>query len=115
MKSSKTLDQGSTGTKKGCKPFWTESCNVLSQKLSSVIETYYAELNSNSWNTSLRNVGQNSWFSLKVKDLKNKNCKKTYYSSLPSLSLDITGDEPQIIKNEGNWKCKKIKLHPTKK
>ena len=67
MRSSKTLDQDSTGTEKDLHPFCTESSQELSRKLWLPTKTDCADLDTNSLSKSIKNLAQNSWFSTKMK------------------------------------------------
>jgi hypothetical protein len=61
------LDQESTSSAKGCVPFWN-SCTVeWARRLWLPTETDLVDWGSSSWNTSLKNLGSNSWFTVKVK------------------------------------------------
>src|SRR5690606_5835919 len=70
MKLSKTSDQVSTGNAKVSCPFWNRYTMELSKKLWLPTKTDCVDLDSNWWNGYLKNLGQNSWFSVKQSVMK---------------------------------------------
>lgn len=112
MKSSKTSDQGSTGTDMVLKPFWTKSSAELSKKLWLATKTDCVDLDMKCLNKSVTSLAQNSWFStkLKGKSMEHKNCLKTCCpSSLSSLQEIMDCVQEKIKENE------RIKITGSKK
>lgn len=130
-KSSKTLDQDSTGKGKVSVPFWNKYTKALSKKLWLPTKTDCVDLDSNWWNGSLKNLGQNSWFSVKqsvMKKTTQENSQKIYSQLQQSLWQEIMDSEQaktekeekklkttKITKESKQLKVRKIRLYPTKK
>lgn len=103
---------GLVSTSKGAasRPFWTESTKEWSRKLWLCTKTALRELDASCWNLPLRNLGQNSWFTVKVK-MTPMNTMISCPSSL-CLSRPITENaERRIAKEEEKkMKSKRAKL-----
>jgi len=113
-KSSPMLEVDSTIRERTFWPFWTESSKEISKLLSLHTETDCADLDSSLWNTSLRNTGLNSWFSVKMKKplvMEQMNLPQTFFRSSLSLSQSITESVQRKIEGaESVKKPKKKKL-----
>lgn len=110
IESSLMLDRVSIGNDTDLKPFWNPFTREISKKLPSVIKTGSVDLDSTSWNGSLKKLASNSWFSMKAKQYtnpSNKNSPKVSSQSPQSLWQDIMEcDQLNIKKKEKNPNAK---------
>lgn len=112
-----TLAQVSTLKEKVCLPFWTKRSTDWSKRLLSCTKIACVDMESKFWNLSLKNLGQNSWFSVANQKLTTpENLPTTYLPLQQSLWRDIMGDDPQLIEEDekNSLKAIKIRLFPTK-
>lgn len=86
------------------KPFWDDSCEVISSHLLSHTQIDSASLESAS---HLSEVVENSWFSAESKFHQNKNSQKVFLQSYKSSLVDYTNLEGTQIKS------RKIRIYPT--
>ena len=104
--------QGLTSKEKDFKPFWTPAYKELSEKLLSPIETVSVGSDSNSYNSSLQKVEEQSkLLTVKPINLLNKNSQKTYYQL--STSTVVSKWEKEVINPNKELKMLKIKLKPS--
>ena len=93
-----------TSNKKDYKPFWDDSCEIISSHLLSHAQINSAVLESASY---LSKIVGDSWFLTERKFHQNENSQKTYLQSyIPSL-VDYTNLEDTQIKS------RKIRIYPT--
>jgi len=116
--SSEKSDQVLTSNVKESRGFWNSLSTEWSKKLWSCTRTDLQESGLNSLNSSFKNLMSNSWFTVKVHQVKNPaNLQKTCLHLQLSLSQVTTGKEQQLIGNEEEPKKKlktvKIKIKPT--
>src|SRR5690606_13529125 len=120
-----------TGNAKVSCPFWNRYTMELSKKLWLPTKTDCVDLDSNWWNGSLKNLGRNSWFSVKqsvMKKTTQENSQKIYSQLQQSLWQEIMDSEQakkekeekklkttKITKETKQLKVRKIRLYPTKK
>lgn len=94
MKSSKMLDQVSTGKEKVLIPFWNKYTTKMSKKLWLPTKIDYVNLNLNLWSGSSKRLAQNSWYSVSQKinpqNIQQKNWQKTYSLLSQFLWQEIT-------------------------
>ena len=116
MSSSKTLVQVSTSEEKGYRPFWNELSKAWSQKLWLPIKTDCVGTGSSYWNSSLSNLGQNSWFTVDQKSYQRPgNSQMTYWPSQPSLWRATMEEGPSPTdEKEGDLRTRKIRVYPTR-
>ena len=99
---------GLIGKEKDLKPFWTEQCKDISQRLWLSTETDYVDSRLNFWSGSSLEMESNSWFSMKKKDiLQTKNSQMTYYPSFMFIPVKKWEEE--------GIRTRKIRLYPTQK
>lgn len=103
---SKKLDRDSTTTEKNLKPFWNESCQVMSNDLWSGIKTDLLDLGLNCSNGFVNSTIQNSWFAISQSLVQNEKWWKTYWQSFMSSHADCTDSENTRLKS------KKIRVYP---
>lgn len=123
QKSTKTLDQGSTGKDKVLSPFWNQYTKEISPLLWSPTGTDFVDSGTNSLNGSSKRLMLNSWFSARIlcKKTELKNSQKTFLQSqLSSLqkimvseqdNIDVKEDKKKIALGK---KMEKIKLKQSK-
>lgn len=92
-----------TSNKRDYKPFWDDSCEVISSHLLSHVQIDSARLES----SSLSKVVDNSWFLNERKFHQNTNSQKTYSQSYTNSLIDYTDLEDTQIKS------RKIRIYPT--
>lgn len=91
-------------SKKDYKPFWDDSCEVISSHLLSHTQIDSAGLESTSYSSKMV---EDSWFLAERKFHSNKNSQKTYLQSyMPSLVECTDLEDTQI-------KSRKIRIYPT--
>ena len=116
IKSSKTLNTGPKprGRGKDCVPFWTEFTKKLSDKLWFCTKKDSLDLPVDSWNTSLKKLASNSWFTVQAKTSRTLvTSPKICSPSLPSLSQAIMEKEALNIaecENKDKMSLKKMKV-----
>ena len=91
-------------SEKGCKPFWDDSCEIISSHLLSHPQIDSASLESISY---LSKMVENSWFLTERKLHQNENSQKTYLQSYINSLIDYTDLEDTQIKS------RKIRIYPT--
>lgn len=101
----KILDQLLIGKEKDLLPFWTKQSAEISEKLWLPTKTDYVDSDLNCYNTCLKNIMSNSWFSIKKQKVSNKNLQKTSYELLQSFPIGTTEKENTVTRS------KKIKLY----
>lgn len=89
---------------KDCKPFWDDSCEIISSHLLSYTQINSASLDSASY---LSKMVENSWFSTERKFHSNEDSQKTYLQSYMSSLVEFTDLEYAHIKS------RKIRIYPT--
>jgi len=93
--------------KKDYKPFWDDSCEVISSHLLSHTQIDSADLESVSSGTYLSKTEEKSWFLTERKFHSNKNSQKTYLQSyMPSLVECVDLESTHI-------KSRKVRIYPT--
>jgi putative transposase len=99
QKSTKILDQDSTGKDQVLIPFWNQYTKEISQQLWSPIGTDFVDLGTNSLNGSSKRLMSNSWFSARILHKKTplKNSQKTFLQSQLSLLQEIMVSEQDNI------------------
>ena len=93
--------------KKDYKPFWDDSCEVISSHLLSHTQIDSADLESVSSGTYLSKTEEKSWFLTERKFHSSKNSQKTYLQSHINSLTDPTNLEDTQIKS------RKIRIYPT--
>ena len=100
--------QGLIGKEKDLKPFWTEQCKDISQKLWLPTETDYVDSHLNFWSGSSLEMESNSWFLMKKKNIQQtRNLQMTYYPSFMFIPVKKWEEE--------GIRTKKVRLYPTQK
>lgn len=101
-----TSVQGLTGKEKALKPFWTDRCKEISQKLWLPTETDSVDSHSNSLKESWNRTGLNSLFWIKKNtNPETMNSQKTFYPSFIFIPVDKWGED--------GIKSRKIRIYPT--
>jgi putative transposase len=118
MISSKMLDLDSTSKGQVYAPFWTESSRDWSRKLWLPTKIASVDMESKSWNSSLKNLALNSWFTVTQKQFqKPENWQMTSLPLPRSLWHDITEEGPKRTEEKENNLSiitKKIRLYPSR-
>lgn len=109
----KRLDRDSILNGENCSLYWNEYTKKISDNLSWRIQTDWSDLDSHSLNGYANKVGANSWFSMNVSYLQNKNLLKISCPSSTASLLGYTGLEN--IKLKSKKVLKKRSRHQTKK
>lgn len=98
-----TLAQDLIGDVRGFKPFWNNQCLELSKKLWLPTETDFQDSHSNSSNSSWKEMGRNSLFSIKKMDNpKEMNSQKTFYPLYTSLVVEKWVNDGTIKQKKKN-------------
>ena len=113
--SSKTSVLASISEEKACRPFWNELSKAWSQKLWLPTKTDCVDTVSNCWNSSLRSLGRNSWFTVKQKvSRRPENWQTTSWPSPRSLWLATTDGGPKPTEENGSGlRTRKVRIYPT--
>ena len=93
--------------KKNYKPFWDNSCEVISSHLLSHTQIDSADLESVSSGTYLSKMEEKSWFLSERKFHSSKNSQKTYLQSYTSSLVE------RIDLEDIQLKARKIRIYPT--
>ncbi len=107
LKSSKTLEAGSTISVKGLNPYWDEQCEEINSKLWLPIETGLLDSGSSLSNGLSSKTVEESWFSSKLIFPQNKSLPTTFSASSMFSHVGCTHDEITFTKS--------VKLYPTPK
>ena len=102
---------GLIGNGKALKPFWTEQCVDISQRLWLPIETASVGSPLNFWSGSSSVMESHSWFSMKKMDIpQTKNSPMTFYPSYMFIPVEKWDADGTL-----RIRTRKIRLYPTPK
>nr|WP_242037337.1 transposase [Limnothrix sp. FACHB-406] len=92
-KSSKTSDQVSTSSEKGCNPYWSDSCAAISSKLWLPVETDCVDSDSSCSSSWFNKTVANSWFSTNLFTAQNQNSQPIFSPSFTSSLVECPDSE----------------------
>jgi putative transposase len=105
LKSSKISDLDLISKEKGCRPYWNESCQILSSHLWFPTATDLPVLDSQCLNISSKKSVEKSWFKTKFWAPQNMNSQKICLPSSTTSAAECTAKEVT--------KTRKIRIFPT--